>query len=324
MPFVDETEIVVSSGHGGAGAATFRREKYVPKGGPDGGDGGRGGDVVFIVKPNLKTLAHLTQRREIRAENGKPGQKRKKHGGAGGNAIIEVPPGTIIRDAESGRIVHDMGDSEPWTFLKGGKGGRGNVWFKSSTRQSPRYAQSGLPGITSHIKVELNIIADIGFVGLPNAGKSTLLAALTNANPRIASYPFTTKTPNLGVLNSGYNEIVIADIPGIIEGASSGAGLGFKFLKHISRTKALALILDCSSETIQYDYETVLSELAQFEAKLINRPRIVVAAKADLVDRDDIDNLLTHIDEEYEIASAHAHIGLKELAERFADLCVTS
>ena len=294
------------------------------RGGPDGGDGGRGGDVVFLVKQNIKTLAHLTQRKEIRAENGHPGQKRKRHGKAGGHAVVEVPPGTIIRDADSGRIVHDMGESPEWTFLEGGKGGRGNVWFKSSTRQAPTYAQPGLPGITSHIKVELNIIADIGFVGLPNAGKSTLLGAVTNANPQIASYPFTTKTPNLGVLSVGYSEIIIADIPGIIEGAADGAGLGVKFLKHIARTKALAVILDCSSESVQHDYETVLNELEQFEKKLIERPRVVVANKADLVDRDEIDGAFAFLEEDYRVVSALAHLGLKELVHRFADLCNAS
>lgn len=260
--FVDETILDVYSGKGGRGSVSFRREKYVPKGGPDGGDGGKGGDVVFKVKNNLKTLSDIRHRKTFKAENGNYGTGSRKHGKDGENAVIEVPPGTVIKNPDTNEIIKDLAElsnNEEWVFLKGGKGGLGNSHFATSVKQAPRYAQPGLPGVSRTVKVEISIIADIGFVGFPNAGKSSLLNRLTNANPKIASYPFTTKIPNLGVYRIGYNDIILADIPGIIEGASHGAGLGIKFLKHINRTNGLLFLIDLSDEKFLESFDILLN-----------------------------------------------------------------
>ena len=281
--FIDETVLVVSSGNGGAGAVSFRREKFVPKGGPDGGDGGRGGDVLFRIKQNVKTLSHLTVKHAWRAANGEPGKGGNRFGKDGAPVIIEVPPGTVIKDPDTGEILADLTQSEgDFVFLKGGIGGKGNRNFKSSVNQAPRYAQSGKPGEERRIKVEINLIADIGFVGFPNAGKSSLLDALTNARPEIAPYPFTTKVPNLGVLSVRGETLVLADIPGIIEGAGEGAGLGFKFLKHISRTKALAFLIDGSDPRALETFPLLLNELRRYGSGLSGKPRVVIVTKTDL------------------------------------------
>lgn len=281
--FIDETVLVVSSGNGGAGAVSFRREKFVPKGGPDGGDGGRGGDVLFRIKQNVKTLSHLTVKHAWRAANGEPGKGGNRFGKDGAPVIIEVPPGTVIKDPDTGEILADLTQSEgDFVFLKGGIGGKGNRNFKSSVNQAPRYAQSGKPGEERRIKVEINLIADIGFVGFPNAGKSSLLDALTNARPEIAPYPFTTKVPNLGVLSVRGETLVLADIPGIIEGAGEGAGLGFKFLKHISRTKALAFLIDGSDSRAPETFPLLLNELRRYGSGLSGKPRVVIVTKTDL------------------------------------------
>lgn len=281
--FIDETVLVVSSGNGGAGAVSFRREKFVPKGGPDGGDGGRGGDVLFRIKQNVKTLSHLTVKHAWRAANGEPGKGGNRFGKDGSPVIIEVPPGTVIKDPDTGEILADLTQSEgDFVFLKGGIGGKGNRNFKSSVNQAPRYAQSGKPGEERRIKVEINLIADIGFVGFPNAGKSSLLDALTNARPEIAPYPFTTKVPNLGVLSVRGETLVLADIPGIIEGAGEGAGLGFKFLKHISRTKALAFLIDGSDSRAPETFPLLLNELRRYGSGLSGKPRVVIVTKTDL------------------------------------------
>lgn len=281
--FIDETVLVVSSGNGGAGAVSFRREKFVPKGGPDGGDGGRGGDVLFRIKQNVKTLSHLTVKHAWRAANGEPGKGGNRFGKDGAPVIIEVPPGTVIKDPDTGEILADLTQSEgDFVFLKGGIGGKGNRNFKSSVNQAPRYAQSGKPGEERRIKVEINLIADIGFVGFPNAGKSSLLDALTNARPEIAPYPFTTKVPNLGVLSVRGETLVLADIPGIIEGAGEGAGLGFKFLKHISRTKALAFLIDGSDSRAPETFPLLLNELRRYGSGLSGKPRVVIVSKTDL------------------------------------------
>ena len=282
--FVDETTIEVSSGHGGAGCISFRREKFVPFGGPDGGDGGRGGDVVFQVKENLKTLAHLRMRRVFKAQNGLPGGGSKMHGKDGESAYIYVPPGTIIRDKATGEILHDFSaDAAPqWVYLVGGRGGQGNWHFRSSKHQAPRYAQPGMPAQENLLVVELNIIADLGFVGFPNAGKSTLLTLLTNATPKVAAYPFTTKIPYLGVMRVYDQDVVLADIPGIIEGASHGLGLGIQFLKHIARTKGLVFLIDLSDETFLESFPVLLAELQDFSPELVDKPRVVLGSKTDL------------------------------------------
>lgn len=286
LGFADETYIDVSSGNGGAGCVSFRREKYVPRGGPDGGDGGRGGDVIFIVRNNLKTLLHLKQKRVFHAQNGLPGQGKRKHGKDGDSVVIAVPPGTLIKDPDTGEVLKDLTGEEEWIFLRGGLGGKGNWHFSTSTKQAPRYAQPGIPGKEMRLHVELNLIADVGFVGFPNAGKSSLLAALTNAHPKIGDYPFTTKIPNLGVLEYHGKDIVLADIPGIIEGASHGAGLGIKFLKHIYRTKVLVFMVDLSDPGFLQAFDLLKDELMEYAPDLLDRPRLLVGTKLDLYEAD--------------------------------------
>jgi len=283
--FADEVYIDVASGRGGNGCVSFRREKYVPKGGPDGGDGGKGGSVVFEVRENLKTLAHLKTKRMYRAESGEGGKGKQRHGRNGRDVIVAVPPGTILKDPLTQRILKDFTEPEEhWVFLTGGRGGQGNMHFATSRRQAPRHAQPGEEGREMRLHVELHLIADIGFVGLPNAGKSSTLNVLTNAHPRIAAYAFTTKTPNLGVMHHKHRDIILADIPGIIEGASRGAGLGDKFLKHIARTAGLAVMVDLSTEDVGKAYRIVLHELKAYAPELLQKPKVVIGTKIDLPD----------------------------------------
>jgi GTP-binding protein len=286
--FADEALIEVSSGNGGNGCVAFRREKYVPRGGPSGGDGGRGGDVVFEMRRNLRTLAHLRYKQTFKAENGRDGEGSQRYGRNGEDVIVPLPPGTVLRDADSGVLVRDFGEKEGrFVFLKGGNGGWGNVRFKSSVNQAPRKALPGKPGETRKLRVELRVLADIGLVGFPNAGKSSLLERFTNARPKIAPYPFTTKIPNLGVLTLGAGQsderdIVLADIPGLIEGASGGAGLGIRFLKHISRTSGLLFLIDLSDESYSNAFDIVYNELKTFSPDLIKKKRIIVGTKTDI------------------------------------------
>jgi GTP-binding protein len=290
--FADEAIIEVSSGSGGNGCVAFRREKYIPKGGPSGGDGGRGGDVVFIVKRNVRTLAHLRYKHTFKAKNGEDGRGAGCYGKNGENIVIPLPPGSIVREAETGALVRDFSeearDKDDFVFLKGGNGGWGNIHFKSSVNQAPRKALPGQPGQTVQLKIELHIMADIGLVGFPNAGKSSLLDRFTNARPKIAAYPFTTKIPNLGVLSVGESgdmdirDVIIADIPGLIEGASQGAGLGTRFLKHISRTVALAFLVDLSNDNYLTAFDVLQQELASFSPELVQKKRLLVGTKTDL------------------------------------------
>ncbi len=286
IQFADEATIRVFSGKGGNGCIAFRREKYIPNGGPNGGDGGRGGDVIFCVKKNLRTLAHLRYHPIFKAKNGGDGQGWNRYGRDGDDVVIPLPPGTTIRDVNTNEVIHDFPtdcEDERFVFLTGGKGGWGNVHFKSSTNQAPRYAHKGKPGEERELKIELSIMADIGLVGFPNAGKSSLLDLFTNARPKIAPYPFTTKIPNLGVLHvDENNDIIIADIPGIIEGASEGAGLGIKFLKHISRTAGLLFMIDVSDENYLSAYDTLNNELSSFSEELAQKPRIILLNKTDI------------------------------------------
>jgi GTP-binding protein len=289
--FADEALIEVSSGSGGNGCAAFRREKYVPKGGPSGGDGGRGGSVIFTIRRNLRTLAHLRYKHTFKAENGRDGEGSGRYGRNGDDLIIPLPPGTILKDADSGELVRDFG-AEPgdFVFLKGGNGGWGNIHFKSSVNQAPRKALPGQAGKTIRLRVELALMADIGLVGFPNAGKSSLLNFFTNARPKIAPYPFTTKIPNLGVLSLGSfrrddpdsRDIILADIPGLIEGASEGAGLGIRFLKHISRTGALAFLIDLSEDNYLEAFDILCRELEAFSPELLKKRRIILGTKTDL------------------------------------------
>ena len=292
--FADEALIEVSSGKGGNGCIAFRREKYVPKGGPSGGDGGRGGDVVFAIRRNLRTLSHLRYQHSYQAENGHDGMGKKQNGRNGEDIIIPVPPGTVLKDPETNKVIRDFGLEEGnYIFLEGGNGGWGNVHFKSSVNQSPRKALSGKPGVFRSLKVELEVIADIGLVGFPNAGKSSLLNTYTNARSKIASYPFTTKIPNLGVLTLGGSkwspgnslnsrDIIIADIPGLIEGASRGAGLGHRFLKHISRTRALLFLIDLSEHNYLEAFDILYRELEVFSPLLTAKKRLLCGSKCDL------------------------------------------
>ncbi|MEL3912801.1 GTPase ObgE [Treponema pedis] len=290
VKFADESKIRVSSGKGGNGCIAFRREKYVPMGGPAGGDGGRGGDLIFEIRRNMRTLVHLRHKRVFKARNGGGGEGSQRFGKKGEDCIIPLPPGCLIKDAETGKILLDFGDAEEgrFVFLKGGNGGWGNCHFKSSTNQAPKTALPGQEGETREIIVELNIIADIGLVGFPNAGKSSLLDYFTNARPKIAPYPFTTKIPNLGVLRvDDERDIIIADIPGILEGASEGVGLGLRFLKHISRSAGLAFLIDLSDDNYLKAYEVLCKELETYSPELAGKKRIIIATKLDLPDTKD-------------------------------------
>jgi GTP-binding protein len=285
--FADEAIIEVSSGSGGNGCIAFRREKHAPRGGPSGGDGGRGGDVVFAIRRNLRTLAHLRYQHLFKGENGHDGEGSGRYGRNGADTVIFLPPGSLISDAKTGKLIQDFSTNlENFVFLKGGNGGWGNIHFKSSVNQAPQRALPGKPGQTVKLKVELQIIADIGLVGFPNAGKSSLLNCFTNARPKIAAYPFTTKIPNLGVLTVGDKDIIIADIPGLIEGASKGAGLGIRFLKHISRTKALAFLIDLSDDNYLTAFDILLNELKAFSEEMPEKKRLLVGTKTDLAKND--------------------------------------
>lgn len=282
--FIDETIVTVASGHGGAGAVSFRREKYIPRGGPDGGDGGNGGHLVFHVRQNLKTLSHLRGYRIFRAENGGNGTSKNRHGKNGEDRVIAIPPGTILRDEGTQSIIRDFAgfQEETWTFLVGGKGGYGNTHFKGPIRRAPMFAQPGAAGVERILKIELNLIADAGFVGKPNAGKSTLLSVLTRARPKVAAYPFTTLVPHLGVMSVDETEVILADIPGLIEGASQGAGLGIQFLKHIARSAMLVYLVDVSEEDCVENLAMLRNEVAQHSAELAAKRSIVVATKLDI------------------------------------------
>lgn len=287
MKFIDEAIITVQSGDGGRGCVSFRREKFVPRGGPDGGDGGRGGDVRIVATSRKRTLYDFNFKRQFKAPSGAPGQGKQKTGKDGRDLVIQVPAGTVIKDAETGNVVKDLVKPEDACIpVRGGEGGRGNARFKSSTHQAPRYAQPGRPGQTLTLKLELKLIADVGLVGLPNAGKSTLISAISAAKPKIAAYPFTTLTPNLGVVTPEQGEpFVVADIPGLIEGAHRGAGLGMRFLRHIERTRILIHLIDAAdidpSHPLQA-LDTVAAELGSYSPALAEKPRLIVANKLDL------------------------------------------
>ncbi len=289
--FVDHIKLTVKSGKGGAGCVSFRREKFVPKGGPDGGDGGKGGDVIIECDNNTNTLSHFKGKRVLKAGIGRPGEGRKKHGADGEDLILKVPPGTVIKDANTGEVLLDMKKhGERKILLEGGRGGLGNWHFRGPRQQVPRYAQPGEEGKELEIIMELKLIADVGLVGFPNAGKSTLISALSNARPEIANYEFTTLTPKLGVVKiDEYRSFVMADIPGIIEGAHEGKGLGLQFLKHIERTKIILYVIDMASfRDSVYQFETLKKELKNYSEKLSNRPYAIALNKIDAVEAEKI------------------------------------
>ena len=287
MQFVDEVKIFVKSGDGGKGCVSFRREKFVEMGGPNGGDGGEGGDVYFRVDHDLGTLLDFRYRVHHKAQNGASGMGKDMHGKSGEHLIIRVPPGTLIYDAESGELLADMKqDGEEIRLLKGGRGGRGNARFVTSTNRAPRHAQPGTPGEERQLRLELKLLADVGLVGMPNAGKSTLISTISAARPKIADYPFTTLVPNLGVVRwGGYKSFVVADIPGLIEGASEGHGLGTRFLRHVERTDLFLHLVDLSElqpGDALANYGMINRELARHKAELADKPQLVVLTKMDL------------------------------------------
>ena len=326
-PFVDKVTITVRAGDGGNGAVTFHREKYVAAGGPDGGDGGRGGDIIFEVDDNMSTLMDFRYKRKYVAANGADGQGKRCSGRVGQSLHIRVPRGTLLRDADSGAIMHDMSSGEPFVAARGGRGGWGNQHFATPTRQVPRFAKPGLPGESHTILLELKLLADVGLVGFPNVGKSTLLSVVSKAHPKIANYHFTTLFPNLGVVYvSEGSSFVMADIPGIIEGASDGAGLGHDFLRHIDRGRLLVHLVDVSGSEGRdpvEDFEAINAELRAYSDVLASRMQIVAANKCDLLgdDRTNIDRLRAHVEAQgYEFfeMSAAAHTGTRELIQACA------
>ncbi len=295
MKFVDQVKIDVKAGDGGRGCVSFRREKFIPMGGPDGGDGGRGGDVVFIVDSGLSTLLDYRYMRHYRAQNGAPGMGKNMHGKSGERLELQVPPGTLIYDDLSGEVLADLtSENTELLLLKGGQGGRGNARFATSTNRAPRHAQPGIAGDEKTLRLELKLLADVGLVGLPNAGKSTLIAAISAARPKIADYPFTTLIPNLGVVRYGsYKTLVVADIPGLIAGASQGQGLGTRFLRHVERTDLFLHLVDlsCMQEGDAFDnFQMINNELLQHDESLALKPQLVVLTKIDVPEvREQID-----------------------------------
>jgi GTP-binding protein len=281
--FIDVVEIEVVAGNGGNGCMSFRREKYVPRGGPDGGDGGRGGDIVVRADPHLATLIDYRYRRLIRAGRGQHGKGKNQHGRDGTGAVVRVPVGTVVTDSATGEVLGDLVRPEEIVVARGGRGGRGNAAFKTSTDQAPRRHEDGRAGEARRIVLEVKLIADVGIVGRPNVGKSSLLARLTRARPKVGDYPFTTLSPNLGVLRYGGRDIVLADIPGLIEGAHMGKGLGHDFLRHIERTKVLLFLVDASEEAPEESLKTLKTELAFHSRELAAKPHLVAINKGDLV-----------------------------------------
>ena len=282
--FIDFTEIDISAGNGGSGAVSFRREKFIPKGGPDGGDGGRGGHVIFKVDTNLHTLQDIRYRRRYKAENGHPGRGSNKTGKNGKDVVILVPAGSVIRKKGSKDIIIDLTvNGQNYIICNGGQGGKGNARFKTSSKQAPRKAQPGVEGESGIFEIELKVLADVGLVGLPNAGKSTLLSSISSARPKVADYPFTTLKPNLGIVKYGeYESFVMADIPGLIEGASLGKGLGHQFLRHIERNRIHIYLIDCMEENPYDVYNILKNELKNFNEDLIKKPSLICRTKSDL------------------------------------------
>lgn len=305
MKFADRADIYISSGRGGDGCASFRRELYVPNGGPDGGDGGKGGDLIFVVDEGMNTLADFRHKRKYAAGNGEPGRKRRCHGANGADMVIKVPPGTIVKDKETGKVILDMSNKkEPVVLLRGGRGGKGNQHYATSTMQAPKYAQPGQKAKELFVTLELKVIADVGLVGFPNVGKSTFLSRVTNARPKIANYHFTTLNPNLGVVDLAEgNGFVIADIPGIIEGASEGIGLGYEFLRHIERTKVNIHIVDAASVEGRdpiADIHSIMNELNAYNPEIAKRPQVIAANKIDVMSEEERETAITLLKEEFE------------------------
>lgn len=316
--FVDYVKINCRSGNGGAGSAHLRREKYIPKGGPDGGDGGRGGHIILQGNAQLWTLLHMKYTKHIRAEHGMAGGRQTSTGASGKDEIIEVPLGTVARFSESEEMICEITeDGEQHVMMKGGRGGLGNWHFKSPTNQTPRYAQPGEPGNEEWITLELKLLADVGLVGFPNAGKSTLLSVVSAAKPEIADYPFTTLRPNLGIVSyRDHRSFVMADIPGIIEGAHEGKGLGLRFLRHIERNSLLLFLVPCDTNDIAEEYHILLRELQQYNPELLDKGRLLAITKSDMIDQELIDEIEKELpDVPYVFISSVAQTGLAELKD---------
>ncbi|HWP71819.1 MAG TPA: GTPase ObgE [Gemmatimonadaceae bacterium] len=313
--FIDKVVVYVKAGTGGSGATSFRREKFVPMGGPDGGEGGRGGDVIVRGDRNLATLLDFTYRDRWEAERGDHGEGSNKTGRSGGDVVLPVPPGTVIRDHETSDFICEiLEDGEEFIVAKGGRGGKGNAWFVSSTHQSPREWEPGREGEERKLDLELKLIADVGLVGMPNAGKSTLLSVISRATPKIADYPFTTLSPNLGVVQlTDHRTFVVADIPGIIEGASEGKGLGLQFLRHIERTRILAFLIPIDAVDWQADFDQLRREIASYSSELAEKPYCVVFTKMDLLGEDYLPPIETPGSFGSYAVSAPARTGLEPL-----------
>ncbi|MCL2637588.1 MAG: GTPase ObgE [Oscillospiraceae bacterium] len=321
--FADIVKISVKAGSGGNGAVSFHREKYVASGGPDGGDGGKGGDIIFIADDNLSTLIDFRYKRKYVAEDGKKGDQKKSSGKSAPNTVIKVPRGTLVKDSETGRLIADISGSEPVIIARGGKGGKGNMNFATPRRQAPRFAKPGFPGEKFELTLELKLLADVGLVGFPNVGKSSLISAVSAAKPEIANYHFTTLTPVLGVIRVDEKSFVMADIPGLIEGASGGAGLGHNFLRHVERCRLIVHVVDVSgieARDPKEDFEKINYELAQFSQEIANLPQIVAANKSDIATDEQIEEFRAFIGEKYPlfIISAATKAGTQELVNHVA------
>ena len=320
--FVDFVKMYVASGNGGKGSAHLHREKYIAKGGPDGGDGGRGGHVIIRGNSNLWTLFHLKFKKHVRAGHGEHGGSSRSTGADGEDVYVEVPLGTVVRDTETNTVIFEItqhGDQK--IIAKGGKGGLGNWHFKSATNQTPRYAQPGLPLEEKNITLELKVLADVGLVGFPNAGKSTLLSVMTSAKPKIADYEFTTLKPNLGIVEyRDFKSFVMADIPGIIEGAAEGKGLGYYFLRHIERNSVLLFLIPADADDIRKQYDILLDELRRYNPEMLDKERIIAISKCDMLDDELKAELKTELDNElpipYVFISSIAHQGIQELKDK--------
>lgn len=322
--FIDTARIIVRGGKGGDGAVSFRREKYVPAGGPDGGDGGKGGNIIFQADTNLSTLADFRFKRKFVAENGENGSSKNKFGKGGQDLVIKVPKGTLVKEADTGRIIADISTSEPVIIAKGGNGGWGNQHFATSTRQVPKFSKPGVPGEEFQINLELKLLADVGLVGFPNVGKSTLVSVVSNARPKIANYHFTTLIPTLGVVTVGDKSFVMADIPGLIEGASDGVGLGHDFLRHVERCRLIVHVVDISGmegrNPIE-DYKIIRGELENFSADLAALPQIVAGNKADIATQEAVEDFTKFTEEEglpFFLISAATRQGVDPLLNKVA------
>tara|TARA_B110000305_G_scaffold88088_1_gene99277 strand:- start:2349 stop:3350 length:1002 start_codon:yes stop_codon:yes gene_type:complete len=320
--FVDYVKVDVFSGNGGKGSAHFHREKYITKGGPDGGDGGRGGHIIFIADKSLWTLHHFKYKRHFKAGHGGDGSGSRSSGADGKDIYIKVPLGTVIKNSLTDKVIYEtIEDGEEKIILEGGMGGLGNWNFRSSTNQAPRYSQPGIKGKETQITLELKVLADVGLVGFPNAGKSTLLKTITSAKPKIGNYEFTTLKPNLGIVEyRDYRSFIVADIPGIIEGASEGKGLGHHFLRHIERNSVLLFLISCESEKIVDQYNILLNELGKYNPELLDKDRIIVVSKSDLIDQKRKDKIALEISKEiknisFDFISSVSNQGLIELKD---------